>query len=114
MRQIVRVCAAMLLCLTSIAATKPTTKPADAKSETAATIAVFRLIGQVTESPQDAALPQFASHTQSLKEWTERMRKARIDGNVKGVMIPSEGFRVGIGQVEELRSVMQEIRDAGK
>jgi protease-4 len=105
-------CLAILFCsLPSHAAPKVM----DSKGETSGpTIAVFRLTGELTESPVDNSFPLFATETESLKEMTERMHKAETDENVKAVVVLCEGFQVGFGQIEELRNAVQKIRDAGK
>src|SRR5689334_4636625 len=110
MKRLLQISLALLLCLTSMAAARAK----DSGPTTGPSIAVFRLTGELTESPMEESFPLFATNTESLKELSERMRKAATDDNVKAVVVLSEGFHVGIGQIEELRAAVKEIRDAGK
>src|SRR4051812_29899111 len=104
--------ATLALLLAPIAHAKPQTQASE--GATSPTIAVFRLTGEVSESPIDDSFPLFAPPTQSLKQITERMRKAAKDDNVKAVVLMSEGLMVGPGQIEELRAAIEDVKSAGK
>jgi protease-4 len=112
---------ALLLCLVlSIAFTRTafadtSTKTSTATSTSKSTIAVFRLSGEVRETPEDAGFAElFGPPPLSLKDIVQRLSKAADDKNVKAVVIFSEDAAVGPGQVEELRQAMQKLQAAGK
>src|SRR5438552_5404283 len=77
-------------------------------------IAVFRLHGEITESPPDETLSFGGPKAVSLKDLIARLKKAGEDASVKAVVVLAEGEVPGPGQVEELRQVMAQIRAAGK
>ena len=90
-------------------------KPADNKaSEIKPIVAVFRLTGELLESPQDESLPFGNDKTTSLKELVERLQKARDDKAVKAVVLTTEDFSPGWAQIEELRESIAQVRAAGK
>src|SRR5206468_299063 len=75
-------------------------------------VAVFRLTGELKESPAEDTFPFGSSTSVSLKELLERLKKAKDDHTVKAVVILPESNAVGRGQVEELRQAMKQLRDA--
>lgn len=77
-------------------------------------IAVFRLQGELTETPMDESLQLFNAPGTSLKELVGRMDKAAHDPDVKAVVILPDSMSMGLAQVEELRAEMSVIRGAGK
>ncbi len=90
---------------------KPTEKkPAPPKPR----IAVFRLAGDLTELPPDQTFSFTAVGGISLRELTDRMKKAEGDSNVKAVVFLHEGGGIGFGQAEEIRAAMARLRAAGK
>src|SRR5436309_2975903 len=107
-KSIATILAALTLLLAPLAHAKPQTQASE--GATSPTIAVFRLTGEVSESPIDDSFPLFAPQVQSLKQITERMRKSAKDDNVKAVVVMSEGLMVGPGQIEELRAAIEEIK----
>ena len=50
----------------------------------------------------------------SLKDLLERMKKAKDDKNVKGVVLLLDQVDLGLAQIEELRQAMASVRAAGK
>ena len=86
---------------------------ADSKKDSA-TIAVFRLHGQITESPQDEDFFFGSGRQLSLKDLVVRLKKAAEDKNVKAVVFLAEGEAPGSAQIEEVRQAMAQIRSAGK
>jgi protease-4 len=77
-------------------------------------IAVFRLNGPITESPEEDLFSFNTSPSVSLKVLIERLRKAADDPAVKAVVILPEGGHPGLAQMEEMRQAMKRLRDAGK
>jgi protease-4 len=77
-------------------------------------IPVFVFDGPLTESPADEELPLFGPQPSSLKSMLERMGKAAGDPNVKAVVVLSERGGVGLGQIEEVRKSIANLRAAGK
>lgn len=77
-------------------------------------IAVFRLQGELTETPVDESFQLFNAPSTSLKEIVGRMDKAAHDPDVKAVVILPDSMSMGLAQVEELRAEMSVIRGAGK
>jgi protease-4 len=78
-------------------------------------VAVFSLDGPIMERPQGEELPLFAPPPRpSFKEIVERMKKARDDKNVKGVVLLLDEVELGLAQIEELRGTMDSVRAAGK
>jgi protease-4 len=87
----------------------------DKKSDSAkAMIAVFRLHGEISESPSDDGFPFSMEGKISFKDLVTRMKKTATDPSVKAVVMYDEGGTLGAGQKEELREVMGQIRKAGK
>ena len=86
---------------------------ADSKKDSA-TIAVFRLHGTITESPQDEDFFFGSGRQLSLKDLVARLKKAAEDKNVRAVVFLAEGEAPGSAQIEEVRQAMAQIRSAGK
>lgn len=88
----------------------------DTKKETtkATTVAVFRLEGQLKEQPAGEAFSLSGKTPVSLKDVTERMRKAAGDAHVKAVVLMLDDAVIGTAQREELRQAMAYLRDKGK
>ncbi|HEY7120879.1 MAG TPA: signal peptide peptidase SppA [Tepidisphaeraceae bacterium] len=87
---------------------------ADEPQPKKATIPVFALKGEITESPVDESFPLFEPPGVSLGELTKRMTQAAKDGEVKAVVVLDEGGMYGSAQVEEMRQAMGALRAAGK
>jgi protease-4 len=49
-----------------------------------------------------------------LMEITENLEKAAADRRIRGVILKLEGFRAGTGKLDEIRSGVARVRDAGK
>jgi protease-4 len=109
---------AVLVPILSVAAVRAADKE-DKKEEKKAdsgkaTIAVFRLTGEVTEAPPDDTLFFASSSAVSLKDLVIRMKKAAESDAVKAVVILDESASIGLAQKEELRQAMAKLRAAGK
>jgi protease-4 len=79
-----------------------------------AVIPVFSLAGAISEAPADDTFSLSPSKIKTLKELTERMRKASKDPAVKAVVVLPQELEAGLAQIEELRQLMAEVRAAGK
>jgi protease-4 len=86
-------------------------KPAAARP----TVTVFTLDGPILEKPQGEELPLFAPAARpSFKDIVARMKKAKDDKNVRGVVLLLDEVDLGLAQIEELRQTMASVRAAGK
>lgn len=80
-----------------------------------ATVAVFSLRGELTEKPMDTDFPfAMSSSIESLKDLTARLRQAGTDDSVKAILLLNGSMSMGLAQAQELRSVLDEIREQGK
>jgi protease-4 len=77
-------------------------------------IAVFRLAGQLAESPADDPFDFMGSAGISLRDLTARLKKAADDPAVKAVVLLPDGASMGTAQTEELRLAMKQFRSSGK
>ena len=79
-------------------------------------VPVFKLKGRIIESPSPQELPFDLSGATGtpLRELLGRMRKARDDEKVKGVVLMLGPTAFGRAQAEEIRQVMDELKAAGK
>jgi protease-4 len=100
--------------LAQVARASSEDEKSDSKNKNAGTIAVFRLHGKITESPQDEDFFFGSGRQISLKDLVGRLKKAAEDKNVKAVVFLAEGEAPGSAQIEELREAMAQIRSAGK
>jgi len=77
-------------------------------------VAVFKLKGELHETPSEAGFSLSMQHPLALKDLVARLKKARDDRAVKAVVITVDGMALAVPQVEELRQVMAEVRAGGK
>ncbi len=77
-------------------------------------VAVFRLEGPLTEAPAAEEFPLFGQPGTTLQELVAALGKAANDSAVKAVVILPESALPGLGQVEELRAAMSQVRSRGK
>lgn len=89
---------------------KPAAKPAAPKPR----IPVFRLSGNITESPAEESFLFGGIGSVSLHDLVTRLKKAVSDPDVKAVVILHEGGSLGPAQAEELREAMARLRTGGK
>jgi protease-4 len=88
---------------------------APASAPAKSSVVVFRLSGELTESPSETGgISLFGEEKMSLAELIQRMNKAAKDSNVKAVVVLAQDSAVGTAQAEELRQAMKGLRDAGK
>ena len=83
------------------------------KSEKAV-LAVFSLDGPIVETPLSEDLFFGPTKAESLHDLIERMKKARDDKDVKGVVFLLGNTEFDFAQLEEIRQSMDEIKAAGK
>jgi protease-4 len=105
---------AVLVPILSVAAVWAADKDEKKADSGKATIAVFRLAGEVTEEPPDETLFFASSSSVSLKDLVIRMKKAAEDDEVKAVVLLDDSATIGLAQKEELRQAMAKLRAAGK
>ena len=78
-------------------------------------VTVFTLDGPILDKPKGEEMPLLAPVARpSLKDLVERMRKAKDDKDVKGVVLLLDEVDLGLAQIEELRQAMDSVRAAGK
>jgi protease-4 len=71
----------------------------------------FKLSGKLLERPMDETLFMFGGEKPvSLQELVQRMQKARDDDTVKAVLLSFESPQLGLGQLEELRQAIEQIK----
>ncbi|HID77259.1 MAG TPA: signal peptide peptidase SppA [Planctomycetaceae bacterium] len=84
------------------------------QSDAPAVLPVFSLSGEVVEAPGGDDFLFGSFNAKPLKDIVARMKQARDDEQVKGVVLLVGDASLGYGQIEEIRRVMHEIRSAGK
>jgi protease-4 len=77
-------------------------------------VAVFSLSGPLTEIPADETFAMFNVPGTSLRELVKRLDKAARDPAVKAVVILPDAAAMGLGQVEEVRAEIAQIRGHDK
>ena len=85
-----------------------------AKPEARPKVAVFRLTGDITESPVDETFSLGGVTSVSLNDLVARMLKAGDDPDVKALVILHEAGSIGRAQAEEVRQTMAKVRAGGK
>ena len=74
-------------------------------------VTVLTLDGPILEKPKGEEMPLLAPVARpSLKDLLERMKKAKDDANVKGVVLLLDEVDLGLAQIEELRQAMASVR----
>jgi protease IV len=84
------------------------------KSASKASVAVFRLRGDVVETPRETGILFGAEHNVSLKDLVARLNKAADDDAIKAVVLSLEGAHLSTAQTEEVRQTFARLRDNGK
>ncbi|HET6881679.1 MAG TPA: signal peptide peptidase SppA, partial [Pirellulales bacterium] len=95
-------------------AKKEDKKSAKESSRPKSTVAVFRLRGDIMETPPEGGLLFSIEHRVSLKDLVTRLTKAVDDDTVKAVVLSLDGAHPTTAQTEELRQVLARIREKGK
>lgn len=105
-----------ILVLLAALSTCPPGLPAadeDAKKSTAV-VPVFSLNRAYTEIPMGDDLLFGTSGGESFQQLLSRLRKARDDEDVKAIVVLGGTTQLGRGQIQEVRRVMDELRQADK
>ncbi|HVX10870.1 MAG TPA: signal peptide peptidase SppA [Pirellulales bacterium] len=90
---------------------KKSDKPSTASKNS---VAVFRLRGDIVETPREGGILFATEHSISLKDLVARLTKAGDDEAVKAVVLSLEGAHPSISQAEEVRQVLSRVREKGK
>lgn len=106
--------ARFLLAAIAIGVVSPTVSHAQEKAQPKTVLAVFQLDGPVLEQPAGDDFPFGSLGGEPLKDLVARMKKARDDAAVKGIVLMLGEADIGNGQVEEIRQVMDQVKQAGK
>lgn len=77
------------------------------------TLAHIKLSGAMDEAPVGED-PFFGGGSENFKGKLERIRKAKLDPAVQGLLLQIEGVSTGWGKMDELRGAIAEFRSAGK
>jgi len=110
--------AAVALCLPASLQARDT-KPAKTNEKSTkagkVVIPVFRLRGELKETPGEENLSLFSTATpETLHDIVDRMNKAAEDANVKAVVLLAEGGGPNRAQTEEMLQALAHLRHAGK
>jgi len=76
-------------------------------------VAHIRLAGSLDETPI-APDPLFGTKAENFRTKLERIRKAKNDPNVQGLVLHLDGLSIGFAKMEELRRAIAEFRGTGK
>jgi protease-4 len=101
------------LAAATVLAAQPAAAQADDDKDTAPVLGVFTFGGTVTEAPMADDFP-FATSTESFKSLLTRLKKISQDESARGVVLLVSGTSLGRSQIEEVRSVLDDIKKAGK
>ena len=85
------------------------------KDKSAPVIAHIRLHGDLDETPVSGG--PFGVAAENFRDKLDRIKKAKADPNVKGLIVQMDGLRLGLfgfGKVEELRHALADFRASGK
>ena len=85
---------------------------ADQKS--AAVVPVFAFDRQYTEAPLGDEMLFAASGQETFYQLIQRLKKVRDDEQIKAVVLITDQVMLGRAQLEEVRSVLREIKKSGK
>ncbi len=78
------------------------------------TIVHFHLSGDLVETPMEDPFGLTAGQVTSLKDLLIRMGQAKSDNSVAAVILTFDKMSCGLGQLEEIRQAIIEIKAAGK
>lgn len=103
------------ICLvTPLQSAEPTTATAPAATSQAAkdNIACIRMAGEVQESPPQFSLFEDPATAMTLRDWLQRLAKARNDNSVKAVLLEVDGLRLSWAQAQELADAVHRLAEA--
>src|SRR5262245_23170883 len=89
------------------------TSPLRAAERTVATLAHIKLSGDLDEKPIAEDL-LFGLGGESFKMKLDRIKKAKADSSIQGLLLQLEGLQIGWGKLDELRRAIADFRAAGK
>ncbi len=87
--------------------------PAAETERAVATVAHVKLSGGLDETPV-ANDPLFGTSQENFKSKLDRIKKARDDSSVHGLLLQIDGLGVGWGKLDELRRAVADFRKSGK
>jgi protease-4 len=87
--------------------------PAANDKAATATLAHIKLSGSLNEAPV-ASDPFFGMGGENFKSKLDRIRKARDDSSVQGLVLEIDDLGAGWGKMDELRRAVADFRKAGK
>lgn len=108
---VIAVCA---LVWPALAADKAQRTDKDSSAEPANVVAVFRMHGELTEAPPSLDLGFDLEAKRSMHSLLDRLRKAKKDERLKAVVLTFDEPRIGLGQMQELRAAIADLRAADK
>ncbi len=88
-------------------------RPLPAAERTTATLAHIRLSGDLSEAPV-VSDPLFGTTQENFKSKLDRIKKAKGDSSVQGLLLQIEDLGIGWGKVHELRQAVLDFRKSGK
>ncbi|HJT79278.1 MAG TPA: signal peptide peptidase SppA [Gemmataceae bacterium] len=88
-------------------------RPAPAAERTTVTLAHIRLSGDLSEAPV-VSDPLFGTTQENFKSKIDRIKKAKGDATVGGLLLQVENLQIGWGKVHELRQAVADFRQSGK
>lgn len=89
-------------------------KSSDSKTRTAngKKVLVLSIMGSIEERAQEMVL--FGTQPESLKRYVDTLRMARLDDEIKGVVLRMGPNNMGMATAQELREAIAELRKRGK
>jgi protease-4 len=90
-----------------------TARPLAAAGPTIATLAHIKLTGSLDEAPV-AADPFFGSTSENFKSKLDRIKKAKDDSSIQGLLLQIDDLSLGWGKVDELHRAIADFRASGK
>lgn len=99
------------LFVSALALTGPA--PLRADEDKVATLAHIKLSGDLDETPV-AVDPLFGMGGENFKTKLDRIRKAKDDEDIQGLLVQIENLHVGWGKLDELQRAIGDFRKAGK
>jgi protease-4 len=88
-------------------------RPLPAAEKASATLAHIKLSGSLSEAPV-ASDPLFGLGAENFKTKLDRIKQARDDSSVQGLLLQIDDLSIGWGKVDELRRAIADFRKTGK
>ena len=75
----------------------------------------LKLSGSMPEATaDDPFMKLFGGQTTSLKSTLENIQKAKLDKNIKGILLLLDGSGLGLGRVQDVRDALADFKQSGK